>query len=115
MTRVLFLIGLNDTRAIQVRDTLGGNQLSFFWPGNTDFPVHLDFQGLKKEILPVLWFDETPKTLETPDLIVNCLNDPDTCSKSLAKAIGIVEEIRGRRPMMPIFNDPAKIAATARE
>ena len=89
-------------------------ELAYSWPGNSDFHNYVNIPNLKKSYISIIWHAEPERKIERPDVLINCMNDADTGSESLKKAINITNEIKKQWPDVPVFNDPNNIARTTR-
>jgi hypothetical protein len=113
--QALFLLGLNDSRTIAVTGYDEQGELLYNWKGNASFHKYLDIPPEDKKFISIVWNAEPVRQVTRPNIIVNCINDPDTCGKSLSIAIEMVTAIAAKWPGVALFNDPSKIAATSRD
>jgi hypothetical protein len=113
--KATLIFGLPDNKTVKVGGIDNKGELVYSWPGNSDFNNYIKIPQLKKDFISIIWHSEPVRKIQKPDIIINCINDADICSKSLAKAIEITSSIQQRWPDVKVFNDPSAILKTTRD
>lgn len=109
-----FLLGLPDDRNIKVTDVDAQGNFVYTLNGNSQFYNIINLPNLLKTQLPLIWFKQTPLQLNKPNIIVNCITDPDIAGNSLVQAAQLIAQIKNKWPDVAVFNNPEKIADTSR-
>ncbi len=111
----VFFMGIPDNKQAEIQGLDGQGSLRYMLRGNAQFMPHLAIPSNHKQALLVMEGDNTRLQFKKPDILINCISDPDSNHKSLAKTVAIVAHIRQRYPDIPVFNDPLCVAATGRD
>jgi len=110
-----FIIGLPDSRSLDVKGYDKEGKLAYDWSGNADFHNYINIPASQKKYLSIIWHAEPERNIKIPNVVVNCISDANICSNSLKRAIDICEGIKKHSPKTKIFNDPINILKTTRE
>ena len=113
--KATFLFGLPDSRTVTVSGYAKDSTLSYSWDGNTDFHNYVEIPAQDCSHIFIIWHAEPPRKITRPNVLINCINDPDINGNSLKKAVDIKNSIIGRWPDVAVFNDPEKIWNTSRD
>lgn len=111
---VMFMMGLPDNRQVFVMGYDQNNQVVYNWNGNTDFHSQITDPAIIRQYYPIVWFAAIDRQIQKPDIIVNCMNDADISSKSLAYAADVIKLVKEKWPEVKVFNPPEKVANTSR-
>jgi glutathione synthase/RimK-type ligase-like ATP-grasp enzyme len=110
-----FLMGVNDSKTAAVVGASPTGKPIYGWEGNTNFHNYTAAPPQNKFSLPVIWFEQKDRKIAKPDIFINCIADADIMTKSLERAIALIDGAQKLWPDVPVFNDPRKIAGTRRD
>ena len=86
-----------------------------FIPGSLNFFDYLKPEGFKKEVFLIVGERHQTFKFEIPDMIFNCIVEPDVSHNALVKLQNVINTIRNERKInIPIFNMPKNIFKTTR-
>lgn len=112
---ITFILGLPNNKLVTVGGHNDKGELIYSWAGNADFHNYAALPGVTKKYLPLIWHQKFERSFPHPGILVNCINDADNCSKSLALASRLVTTMKERWPELNVFNAPEGITRTTRD
>lgn len=110
----VFLIGLSDSNELIANSYNSEGKIGYMWNGNSDFHAQITNDNISITKINLVWFKDLDYKISKPDIIVNCINDADICSKSLKKAQNFITSIKNQIPQVKVFNAPELIYKTTR-
>lgn len=113
--KAIFLLGIPDDKMARVHGINYDGSFKYQLDGNAEFHNYLQIPPQNKTNHVIVWSDTLKKRIVRPDILINCITDPDSTGKSLQKAIIVANNIRNTDSSIAIFNDPEKVVDTTRD
>lgn len=110
-----FIIGLPDNKIVNIDGVDDNGEFKYLWSGNSEIHSIFDKNNFNKEYSAILWHADPARNIKIPNVIVNCISDADISSKSLKRAITLINQIKKQLPEIYIYNNPERIFKTTRD
>jgi hypothetical protein len=109
LTKVLFLLGIDDSNLVRVRH-VGPTGPVYDLQGSVDVSGDLRNPQLKKKVLVLGGTHPQPVKSPKPDVIFNCITDADCSAQALKLAMQVIQQHK-----VPVINRPVHILKNRRD